>query len=54
MGYKMSFKGRFARKQRASCIWFHRGKVPLNTLNIDIDYNFITIPLKNSIVSIKL
>ena len=54
MGYKISFKGRFSRKQRASSLWFHKGKVPLNSINLNIDYNFITIPLKNSLVSIKL
>ena len=54
MGYKIAFRGRFTRKQRASSLWFHKGKVPLNTLNIDIDYAFVTVPLKNSAVGIKL
>ena len=54
MGFKMSFRGRFSRKQRASFMWFHEGKVPLNTLNKKIDYSFFTIPIKNSAISIKV
>ena len=54
LGYKMSFSGRFTRKQRASSIWFHQGFVPLNTIKGYIDYAFYTIPLKNSAISIKL
>jgi len=54
LGFKMSFKGRFTRKQRASSIWFHQGFVPLNTIKGNIDFAFFTIPLKNSAVSIKL
>ena len=54
MGFKMSFKGRFSRKQRASSIWFHQGYVPLNTVKAIIDYAFFTIPLKNSAISVKL
>lgn len=54
LGYKMSFRGRFTRKQRASSIWFHQGVVPLNTVKGHIDFAFFTIPLKNSSVSIKL
>lgn len=53
-GYKMAFRGRFSRKQRASFIWVHSGKVPLNTIRKKVDYTFFTIPLKNSLVSIKL
>lgn len=54
MGFKFAFRGRFSRKQRASFIWIHEGKVPLNTLNLFIDYSFLTITLKNSAVSIKI
>lgn len=54
LGFKMSFKGRFTRKQRASSIWFHQGIVPLNTVKGIVDYAFFTVPLKNSAVSIKL
>lgn len=54
LGFKMSFKGRFTRKQRASSIWFHQGIVPLNTVKGVVDYAFFTVPLKNSAVSIKL
>jgi ribosomal protein S3 len=54
MGYKMAFRGRFSRKQRASFIWLHNGKVPLNTLKAHIDYSFFIVALKNSVVSIKV
>ena len=54
LGYKMSFRGRFTRKQRASSVWFHQGLVPLNTFKGYIDYSFFTIPLKNSAISVKL
>jgi len=54
MGFKFAFRGRFSRKQRASFIWMHEGKVPLNTLKLFIDYSFLTITLKNSLVSIKI
>jgi hypothetical protein len=54
IGYKLAFKGRFSRKQRASNIWYMHGKVPLNTLSIKLDYSFFTIPLKNSAISIKI
>lgn len=30
------------------------GRVPLNNLNLTIDYNFLTIPITNSAISIKL
>lgn len=54
MGFKFVFKGRFSRKQRASKITLLIGKVPLNTLKYKIDYSFVTIPLKNSAISLKL
>ena len=31
-----------------------RGKMPLNTLSVKLDYYFFTIPLKNSAISIKI
>ena len=54
VGYKLAFKGRFSRKQRASNIWFMRGKMSLNTLSIKVDYHFFTIALKNSAISVKI
>jgi hypothetical protein len=54
IGYKLIFKGRFSRKQRASSIWLMKGKIPLNTLSIQIDYSFFTIPIKNSAISVKI
>lgn len=54
MGFKLVFKGRFSRKLRASKITLIIGKIPLNTLDSKIDYTFLTIPLLNSALSIKL
>jgi hypothetical protein len=54
VGYKMAFHGRFSRKQKSSSIWYTHGRVPLNKVNINIDYSFNTVPLKNSAVSIKI
>lgn len=54
MGFKMIFKGRFSRKDRASKMVLLMGKVPLNNININVDYNLITMPIKNSAISIKV
>lgn len=54
MGYKLVFKGRFSRKQRASKATLIIGKIPLNTLKFKVDYVFMTVPLKNSAISLKL
>lgn len=54
MGFKMRFKGRFSRKERASKMTLNMGKVPLNTLKAKIDYTFLTLPLKNSAISLKI
>ena len=53
-GYKMYLAGRFTRKQRAAHYWFSRGKVPLNSITSLIDYAFFTIPLKNSVILVKV
>ena len=53
MGFKMVLKGRFSRKQRASKITLIKGKVPLNTFNMKVDYSFAHITLKNSEISLK-
>lgn len=54
IAFKMAFKGRFSRKQRASSIWYAHGRASLNRLNVKMDYAFIKVPLINSIVSIKI
>lgn len=54
IAYKMAFKGRFSRKQRASSIWYANGRYSLNRLDLKVDYSFVKVPLKNSIVSIKI
>ena len=53
-GFKFHFKGRFSRKQRAGSYIVERGNLPLTSLSANIDYGFITMPLFNSIVSIKV
>jgi small subunit ribosomal protein S3 len=54
LGFKVHLRGRFSRKQKASSIRFFKGTVPLNTLKASIDYGFYTIPLKNSLISVKV
>ena len=54
LGFKIHCRGRFSRKQRASSIWFKHGKVDLNTLSSQIDYSFYSVPLRNSLCSIKV
>lgn len=54
IAFKMALKGRFSRRQRASSIWYTHGRASLNRLNVKIDYAFVKVPLKNSIVSIKI
>lgn len=53
-GFKFHFRGRFSRKQRAGSYVYERGNMPLTTLSANIDYGFITVPLFNSIVSVKV
>jgi len=53
-GFKFHFRGRFSRKQRAGSFIITKGNMPLTTLSANIDYGFVTVPLLNSIVSIKV
>jgi small subunit ribosomal protein S3 len=53
-GYKIHLRGRFSRKQKASSIFYGKGKLPLNTLSATIDYSFSSMAIKNSLVSIKV
>jgi hypothetical protein len=53
-GFKFHFRGRFSRKQRAGSFLVIKGNMPLTTLSANIDYGFITMPLLNSIISIKV
>ena len=54
LGYKFQFRGRFSRRQRAVSSVFKKGIVPLNTLSAQIDYGHCTVPLFNSLASIKV
>ena len=53
-GFRLKFKGRFSRRQKASSVLYNYGSVPLTTLKTNIDYSFYTIPLKNSAISVKI
>lgn len=53
-GFKIHCLGRFSRKQRAGSLWYLRGKVPLNTFSISIDYAAYTVPLINSAINVKV
>lgn len=53
-GFKFHFRGRFSRKQRAGSFIVSCGNLPLTTLSSNIDYGFVTVPLINSLVSIKV
>jgi hypothetical protein len=53
-GFKFHFLGRFSRKQRASSITFNYGKMPLNTLDLNIKFFAETVPLINSIINTKI
>ena len=54
IGFKFHLKGRFTRKQIAASHVFRRGPLPLSTLNINLDYSFSTVAIKNSAVGIKV
>ena len=53
-GFKFHFVGRFTRKQRAASIWFVEGYLPLNTVSSDIEFASYAIPLKNSLINVKV
>jgi len=53
-GFKFHFRGRFSRKQRAGSFIFSAGNLPLTTLSACVDYGFVTVPLDNSLISIKI
>jgi hypothetical protein len=54
LGYKLQCLGRFSRKQRASSRWFCFKSTPLNTIDANIDYNYWSLPITNSIITIKV
>lgn len=54
IGYKMKLAGRFSRKQRAGHLWFSKGKAPLNTLSALVDYAYYSIPIINSVISVRI
>jgi len=54
LGFKLQFKGRFSRKQRAANLWFQEGRVPLSTLSSKIEFAFYTVPLVNSAMTVRV
>jgi ribosomal protein S3 len=54
LGFKFQFKGRFTRKLIAASYKYSIGRMPLTTLNADIDYAFKTVAIKNSAVGVKV
>jgi hypothetical protein len=53
-GMRIICQGRFTRRQRASKMVYSFGKVSLNSFNQKIDYQFMDIPLKFGVGSVKL
>lgn len=54
IGFKLQCLGRFSRKQRASSVWFRELRIPLNTLKATIDFGFFTVPIRNSVATVKI
>jgi len=54
MGFKLHCLGRFSRKQRASSLWYKHGKIPLNTMAAVIDFSAVSVPIENSVVTVKM
>ena len=53
-GFKFRCSGRFSRRQRAGSLWYLRGRVPLNTFSVEIDYGSYNIAIDNSEICIKV
>ena len=53
-GYKISFSGRFSRKQRTSYGWKNFGTLNTSSTKSNLDYTNIVIPLRYSLCSLKI
>lgn len=53
-GFRLSCCGRFTKKEIATYKWERRGKIPLNTINANIDYSYNFVILKYSACGIKV
>lgn len=53
-GFRIRLHGRFTRKQIASSYHFQEGSLPLSSLEASMDYGFMTVPLRNSAIGIKV
>jgi small subunit ribosomal protein S3 len=54
LGFKIQFRGRFTRKQIAACYKYVNGKMPLTSIDANIDYAFRSVAIKNSAVGVKV
>jgi ribosomal protein S3 len=54
LGFKFSFCGRFSREEMATTEIFSYAAVPLNSLNLFIDYKLVGVILKDSYCGIKI
>ena len=54
LGYRLQFKGRLNGSKRKKKLIYQEGKIPLNTLKYDIQYDFNEFKTPSGICSIKL
>lgn len=54
IGFKISCCGRVSRRQRATYFWRRYGKVAYNSYNHNIDYDFLTFPLRFGACGVKV
>ena len=54
VGYRLQFKGRLNGSKRKKKLIYQEGKIPLNTLKYNIQYNFNEFKTPSGICSIKL
>ena len=54
IGFRFQCKGRFSKKPRSNSVLIRENKIPLNTLQFDIDYGFYTSAIKNSACGVKV
>lgn len=53
-GFKIHCLGRFSRRQKAKSYWVQAGTVPVNSFKENVDYGNYTVPIRNSLISIKV
>lgn len=53
-GYKITFSGRFSRKQRTTYSWKNFGTLSTSSMRSNLDYNNMILPLRYSTCSLKI